>query len=58
MVELNGFAFDNITPIVQGDTVTLTEGNQSVTLTFSTAQTATQLTVGEGPHGWLSLIHL
>jgi fibronectin-binding autotransporter adhesin len=58
MVELNGFAFDNITTIVQGDTVTLTEGNQSVTLTFSTAQTATQLTVGEGPHGWLSLIHL
>jgi hypothetical protein len=59
MVELTGFAFSDITPVVSGDTVTLTEqSGQSVTLTFSTAQTATQLTVGEGPDGWLSLIHL
>ncbi|HTZ69671.1 MAG TPA: hypothetical protein VMB71_03385, partial [Acetobacteraceae bacterium] len=59
MVELTGFAFGSVTPVINGNTVTLTEtSGQSVTLTFSSAQTASQLMVGEGPHGWLSLIHL
>jgi len=60
MVELQGFAFANgITPTISGDTVTIAEsGGPSVTLTFSTAQTASQLLIGEGPHGGLALIHL
>jgi hypothetical protein len=59
MVELNGFAFAQITPIVSGKTVTLTEASgQSATLTFSSAQTLSQLIVGEGPHGGLALIHI
>jgi hypothetical protein len=57
MVELNGFAFGGGSLVVQNDTVTITDGNDSVTLTFSTAQTLSQLEMGVGPHGWLALIH-
>jgi hypothetical protein len=58
VIELQGFAFANITPVVSGDTVTLTEASgQSMTLHFNTAQSATHLTLGEGPHGGLALIH-
>jgi hypothetical protein len=39
--------------------VTLSEqSGQSATLTFNAAQTPSQLTLGEGPHGGLALIHL
>jgi hypothetical protein len=63
MIELAGFAFSNngteATFAVSGDTVTITEPtNQSVTLTFSTAQTLSQLTLVEGPHDGLALLHL
>ena len=59
VVELQGFAFANLTPVVSGNTVTLPEASgQSATLTFSTAQTGSLLTLGEGPHGGLALIHL
>ncbi len=60
MVELNGFNFSaGISLTAAGDTVKITEASgQSATLTFSTAQTLSQLTLGEGPHGWLSLVHL
>lgn len=60
MVELNGFDFSaGMSLTTNGNTVTITEASgQSTTLTFSTAQTLSQLTLGEGPHGWLSLVHL
>ncbi len=59
VIELQGFAFANLTPVISGNTVTLTEASgQSATLTFSTAQTGSLLTLGEGPHGGLTLIHL
>ncbi len=59
VVELQGFAFSNITPVINGNSVTLTEANgQSMTLNFNTAQTASSLMIGEGPHGGLALIHL
>jgi hypothetical protein len=60
MVELGGFTFSaGISTTILGDTVTLTEeSGQSATLTFSSAQTLSQLTLGEGPHGNLALIHL
>lgn len=59
VVELQGFAFANITPVISGNTVTLTEmSGQSMTLTFTTAQSATTLMLGEGPHGGLALIHV
>ena len=58
MVELDGFQWaDGGTLVVQGKTVTITDGNQSATLNFSSAQTLSQLVIGEGPHGWLSVIH-
>ena len=63
-VELNGFAFSNNgTPTsfsVNGDQVTITEagGGPSMTLTFSTTQTASQLMLGVGPHSGLALIHV
>ena len=59
MVELQGFAFANgITPTIHGDTVTIAEtGGPSVTLTFTSAQTAGDLLIGVGPHGGLALIH-
>ncbi len=58
VIELQGFAFANLTPVINGSTVTLTEASgQSATLTFSTAQTLSTLTIGEGPHGGLALIH-
>jgi hypothetical protein len=60
MVELTGFTLSAGTSFtVQGDTVTLSEqSGQSATLTFNAAQTPSQLTLGEGPHGGLALIHL
>ena len=63
-VELNGFAFSNngtaTSFSVSGDKVTISEagGGPSTTLTFSSAQTASQLMLGAGPHGGLSLIHI
>lgn len=64
MVELNGFAFVNdngmtATLAVSGDQVTITDPyNETVTLTFSTAQTLSQLTLVAGPHDGLALLHL
>jgi hypothetical protein len=65
MVELAGFAFVNTnngataTLTVSGDTVKITDPfNETVTLTFSTAQTLSQLTLVEGPHDGLALLHL
>ena len=59
VIELQGFAFNDITPVVSGNSVTLTEASgQSITLNFNTAQSATHLTLGEGAHGGLALIHL
>jgi hypothetical protein len=44
---------------VSGDTVTINENSgTSVTFTFSSAQSASQLILGEGPHGGAALIHL
>ena len=58
VIELQGFAFANLTPVISGRTVTLTEASgQSATLTFSTAQSASTLMIGEGPHGGIALIH-
>ena len=63
-VELNGFAFSNngtpTTFSVSGDTVTISEaqGGPSTTLTFSSAQSASQLMLGVGPHSGLALIHI
>ena len=58
VIELQGFAFANLTPVVSGDTVSLTETNgQSITLTFSTTQTASSLAIYEGPHGGIALVH-
>ena len=57
-IELQGFAFANLTPVVSGNTVSLQESNgQSITLTFSTTQTASMLAVYEGPHGGIALVH-
>ena len=61
VIELQGFAFANVTPVLSanGMAVTLTEADgQSMTLQFSTSQTASALTVGVGTHGGLALIHL
>ena len=63
-VELNGFAFSNdgtaTTFSVKGDTVTISEaqGGPSTTLTFSSAQSASQLMLGVGSHSGLALIHI
>lgn len=44
---------------ISGDTVTINENNgTSVTFTFSSAQSASQLILGEGPHGGAALIHI
>ncbi len=60
IVELQGFSFLTANPlVVKGDTVTISEtGGSSVTLTFSSAQTASQLELGVGPHNGLALIHI
>ncbi len=61
VIELQGFGFANITPALSanGEAVTLTEANgQSMTLHFSSVQTASALTLGVGTHGGLALIHL
>ncbi len=61
VIELQGFAFANITPVISanGEAVTLTEADgQSTTLHFSSSQTASALTLGVGTHGGLALIHL
>jgi hypothetical protein len=63
-VELNGFAFtdgtNEATFAVTGKDVTITSpgGGSSLTLTFSTTQTGSLLTLGVGSHGGLALIHL
>jgi hypothetical protein len=63
-VELNGFAFTDGTNeaslTVNGKDVTITSpgGGSSLTLTFSTTQTTSSLTLGVGSHGGLALIHL
>jgi hypothetical protein len=57
MIELSGFAF-GASFTVNGDNVTISEANgQSMTLTFSTSQSAGSLMLGEGPHLGLALIH-
>jgi fibronectin-binding autotransporter adhesin len=60
MVELQGFTFLTANqPVVSGDDVTISEtSGASVTLTFSTAQSASSLVLGQGPHGGLALIHI
>ena len=65
-VELQGFAFAHITPVITAinaggvaSAVTFTETNgQSVTLDFSTTQTGSLLVLGEGAHGGLTITHL
>jgi hypothetical protein len=63
-VELNGFVFTDGTNeaslSVSGKDVTITApgGGSSLTLTFSTTQTGSLLTLGMGSHGGLALIHL
>ena len=59
-IELNNFAFNTaLKPSVSGGVVTIAEPNgPSVSLTFSTTQTASSLTLGVGPHGGLELIHV
>ena len=62
-IELQGFAFAHLTPTfaggaTSGKAVTLTETNgQSITLNFSTTQSLSSLTIFEGPHGGLALVH-
>jgi hypothetical protein len=63
LIELQGFAFSSggteATFAVVGNTVVVTDANSnSDTLTFSTAQTATSLTLVEGAHNSLALYHL
>jgi hypothetical protein len=61
MIELQGVPYITTTNslTISGDTVTINEnGGTSVTFTFSSAQSASQLILGEGPHGGAALIHI
>ncbi len=64
VIELQGFAFANLKPTfaggaTSGKALTLTESNgQSITLNFSTTQSLSSLSLYEGPHGGLALVHI
>ncbi len=63
IIELQGFAFANLTPsfangAATGKVLTLTESNgQSITLNFGSTQSLSSLTLYEGPHGGIALVH-
>ncbi len=63
VIELQGFAFANLTlsfggTATSGKALTLTESNgQSITLNFSNTQSLSSLSLFEGPHGGLALVH-
>lgn len=58
LIQLSDFNTTSVSLKVSGNTVTIKDAsNDSLTLHFSTTQTATQLSLGIGPNGYLALIH-
>ena len=57
VIELNGFAFGATLQVSSNDVTITGSTGQSIVLAFNSPQSAGSLTLGEGPHLGLALIH-